>query len=332
MKKILLIATGGTIASAPQNGSLAPSFDAAKLLSYLPDLHRPCQIDGISLMQVDSTNMTPARIQKIAECIGEQLDEYDGFVVSHGTDTLAYTASALTFMLTGLQKPVIVVGSQMSIDAQYTDAKQNIHDAFAFAMENIAGVFVVFDGKLMLGTRTTKLKTRSIDAFSSINFPTLATIKFGKIDYNPELSYIGFDKKLLPDPAASFELRSALCEDVFILKLFPGLKPAIFDFIRLHYRGVVIESFGIGGIPNKDPDYVAEVEKLIAAGLQVVITTQCLEEGVDLSIYQVSQSLNRLPIIYAGDMTTEAVTMKLMWALANLQDASQMKCFIESNN
>lgn len=331
MKKILLIATGGTIASSVSEHGIMPTFDANQLLAFLPELNKLCEVTGISIMSIDSTNMTPKLMKQIGQAVYDHYDEFDGFVISHGTDTMAYTASVLTYMLQNIKKSVIVMGAQMTIDDEHTDAKQNISDAIRFALEEMGGVFVVFDGKIMLGTRTIKMRTKSMDAFASVNFPVIATIKFGKITYNHEVKYGEFSSILVPNLEQDFQYKPRLCEEVFVIKMFPGIKPEIFDYLKERYRGVVIESFGIGGIPNNlNNNIVKKIKELISAGVVVVITTQCLEEGIDLDIYQVGKELAKEKVIYGGDMNTEAITMKLMWALENFETIDEIKRFIEN--
>lgn len=326
MKNILLIATGGTIASKSHGNGLTPTFDAEQLLSFLPEIKALCNIKGISIMSIDSTNMTPKLMSDIARAIYDHYEKYDGFVVSHGTDTLAYTASMLTYMLPGIQKTVVVVGSQTAIDYQYTDAKQNISDAIRFAMEGVGGVFVAFDGKIMLGTRITKIKTKSMDAFSSLNFPIIAIIKFGKITYNSNVCHSPILNQDLQKP---FEFKPDFSDAVYLVKIFPGMRSDIFDYIKENYKGAVIEGYGIGGIPTKPINLTKKIGELAKAGVAVVITTQCLEEGIDLDVYEVGKELKKENVIYGGDMNREAIIMKLMWALGNLKTFKEIKAFME---
>ena len=316
MKKILLIATGGTIASSESSEGLTPSIDVKTLLTYIPEIESICHLEGISVMRVDSTNMNPKLMARIAETIAQNYDAYDGFVIAHGTDTMAYSAAGITYMLKNLAKPVVFTGSQIPIEALYTDAKKNLSDAIRFACEGIRGVYVAFDGIVINGTHAMKIKTRSSDAFKSINFPVIAEIKLGKITYNQLTGDFAIDTKV--------------CRDIFVLKIFPGIGTELFDFIRTQYKGVIIESFGIGGIPNVDEDIVSKIHELIEAGVAVVITTQCIYEGIDLSIYEVGQTLGRQKVIVAADMTTEAVVMKLMWALAHYEQIDDIKRYMET--
>lgn len=323
MKKLLMISTGGTIASSKGENGLQPEYEVDELIKFIPNLHSNCTITGKSLMKIDSSNMTPSDWVKIARAIYDEYDNYDGFVITHGTDTMAYTSSALTYMLTNLDKPVILTGSQYPIAKQHTDAIQNLSDALEFASEPLAGVFILFDGKLISGTRAVKVKTRSYDAFESINFPYIAHIKHGKIEY----------KRFVVDnfkPTGSkLILNDKIDENITIIKLFPGIKSHIFECVKKHYKAVIIESFGIGGVPFEKIDITGEVTNLLNAGIIVLMTTQCLEEGVDFDIYEVGKKLPAQKLIYANDMTTEASVAKLMCALGRFSDFNEIKEFIE---
>lgn len=344
MKKILLIATGGTIASSESKDGLTPTIDVKQLVSYIPEVTSLCDLKGLSLMSIDSTNMNPKLMTEIARSIYQAYPDYDGFVISHGTDTMAYTAAALSYMLQNLNKPVVLTGSQLPIEAEHTDAKKNLSDAIRFACEDVKGVFVAFHGLIINGTHAMKMKTISADAFWSINAPIVAAIQSGEISYHSEsnhseanhseanhsyLSRSALLQQAPPSNTDSFSIAANLCEDILIIKMFPGIQPKLFDFVKENYKGVIIEGFGIGGIPNEDPDIVAKIQELIEAGIAVVITTQCLYEGIDLSVYEVGQMLAKQNVILGGRMTTEALTMKLMWALGNYQNLKDIKAFIE---
>lgn len=330
MKKILLITTGGTIASKETVNGLAPSIDARQILSYIPGIEKICRLSGISIMSVDSTNMNPELMKKIAETIRDNYGGFDGFVVTHGTDTMGYTASALTYMLRFIDKPVVMTGSQTAICEPDTDAKKNLCDAIMFACEDVRGVFVAFGGKIIIGTHAVKLKTRSAEAFGSVNFPAIATIESEKVTYNSDVEYSSCLKKFKEHVEHPLKVRTNLCGNIIIIKMFPGIEPDIFNFIKGRYKGVILESFGIGGIPNRGNDIVSKVHELTKAGIAVAVTTQCMYEGIDLDIYAVGRLLAKQKIIYAADMTTEALTMKLMWALGNYSDVADVKSFIET--
>lgn len=315
-KKILLITTGGTIASSDMGNGLTPSMNADGLLSYITDADFKCNINHISLMNIDSSNMTPDHMCMIADTVAEYYDSYDGFVITHGTDTCAYTAAALSYMLVNPAKPIIITGSQLPINADGTDAVTNLKNAIYYACEDINGVFVAFNGKLICGTRASKLSTKSFDAFESVNAPVIATIKAGSIQYN--VSYGSeFQAIFSYGSGNKFRAVTGLCPDILTIKLFPGIRSEIFDFAKNNYKAVIIECFGIGGITTQYNNILTKIHELTVAGIIVVITTQCLYEGVSLDVYEVGKILSNENVINAGDMTSESITMKLMWALAH---------------
>jgi len=330
MKHILLIATGGTIASTESGEGLAPSINANELLANIPEIKSLCALTGISIMSIDSTNMNPTRMIHIANAISDNYSHYDGFVITHGTDTMAYSAAALSYMLQGLNKPVVLTGSQIALEAPNTDAKRNLADAIRFACEEIRGVYIAFNGIIINGTHAMKIKTRSFDGFASMNFPEIAQIKGTDIIRNQELIDKGYFKKYAISHTDCFHPTPTLCEDVFIVKLFPGIQPQIFDFIKQNYKGVIIESFGIGGIPNEPYNIAGKIGELIASGIAVVITTQCLYEGIDLGVYAVGQNMAKEHVILGADMTAEALTMKLMWALHAFDSIKDIKKYMET--
>ncbi|HJF73887.1 type I asparaginase [Gallibacterium anatis] len=320
MKKLLLLTTGGTIASVEGENGLKPGVTADELLRYVSKLDNDYTMETTSLMNLDSTNMQPEYWVKIAEAIKENYEHYDGFVITHGTDTMAYTSAALSYMLQYSQKPIVITGSQIPITFQKTDAKKNITDAIRFACESVGGVYVVFDGRVIQGTRAIKLRTKSYDAFESINYPYIAFISEERIDYNKPV-------RVVHKP---FSVKTALCTDVCVLKLYPGLKPEMLDILKNLYKGIVIESYGSGGVPFEYRDILSKVNELLAAGIVIVITTQCLEEGEDMSIYEVGRRVNQELIIRSRNMNTEAIVPKLMWALGQSSDFKQVKKIMET--
>jgi L-asparaginase len=320
MKKLLLLATGGTIASVKGENGLTPGMTAEELISYLPKQDEKYMIESKILMNIDSTNMQPEYWVKMAQAIYNNYDAYDGFVITHGTDTMAYTAAALSYMLQNLSKPVVLTGSQVPIGFKKTDAKKNIADALLFACEEIGGVYVVFDGRVIIGTRAVKMRTKSYDAFESINHPYIAYIERSEITYHFEI----------PPVKGELRLDTSLCPDVFLLKLYPGTKPEIFDYIKHLYKGVIIESFGNGGVPFQERNLLPKIKELIDSGIAVVITTQCLEEGEDLTLYEVGRKVAQNMVIFSGDMNTEAIVPKLMWALGKTNNLMEVKKIMET--
>lgn len=312
VQKILLIATGGTIASTKTAQGLAPGITSQELYESVPEAAAFCTIDTVQLLNIDSTNVQPEQWLLMAKTIEDHYDAYDGFVITHGTDTMAYTAAALSYLIQHANKPIVLTGAQKPLLSAITDAKKNLLDALCFAsQQQSGGVFVVFSGRVILGTRAKKLKTKSYEAFSSINYPEVALVDQGRI-----VQYMTFhDEK----PVAFYH---DMLPEVFLLKLIPGMDPGILDYIGEHYRAVVIESYGSGGLPFADQrNFLEKLQSLKERGCHVVVATQAMLEGSDLGVYEVGRkAMAAYDVMQAWDMTIEAVVTKLMWLLA--QDLS----------
>lgn len=318
MKNILLIATGGTIASRPTGDGLAPQLRAQDILGCVPELSSLCHIDALQLMNIDSTNMSPDCWLSIAACVREHYAAYDGFVITHGTDTMAYTAGALSYLIQSSAKPIVLTGSQRSIYDSETDARTNLYDAFLAAQDDaLAGVLVVFDGRVIAGTRARKTRTKSRNAFASIDYPDLALLREGRI-----LHYIRE-----PRPATPARFYSRLDARVFVLRLIPGMDPGVLDLLLARYDALVIESFGVGGLPRyEQDDFLTAVRAWSEAGKPIVITTQVPHEGSDLAVYEVGARAARMPgLLQAHTMTVEAVVTKLMWILAQTREPGEIE-------
>ncbi len=319
MKQVLLIATGGTIASKSSNEGLKPLITSDELLGYVPDAKKFCQAHTLQLMNIDSTNMQPAHWQKIAFAIQEHYSSYDGFVVCHGTDTMAYTAAALSYLIQDSQKPIVITGAQKPIDLEITDAKTNLMDSLLFACcDRAYGVTIVFDGKVIAGTRGKKERTKSYNAFSSINFPYIATIQDQHI-----LFYLD-DKKHMNQPVRFY---STLNERVALLKLIPSMEAGVLEYLAQHYDAVIIESFGVGGLPSyKSGDFHKAIRHWIGSGKTVVMTTQVTNEGSNMSVYEVGRTIKQeFGLLEAYDMTLEATVTKLMWILGQTGDPQKIQ-------
>lgn len=316
MKKILLITTGGTIASIQTNNGLVPGLDGNQLIEFIPRLKNMCHIDVKSVFNLDSTNIYHKHWLLLAKVIKEEYDNYDGFVICHGTDTLSYTASVLSYLIQNSKKPIVLTGAQKPINLDISDAKTNLLDSFTYACEdNSKGVVLIFNGNVILGTRARKIRTKSFDAFKSIDYPRIAIVKDGVvIPYITNLNEntVFYDKL---DP------------NVGLLKLIPGLDYKVLEFMLETYDALVIESFGVGGLPNyEDKSFNDLVEKYTKQGKIVVMTTQVPNEGSDIAIYQVGHYLKQNPnVLEAYDMTTEAVVTKLMWVLGITKDIKEIK-------
>ena len=318
MKQILLIATGGTIASQPTENGLAPQLLAEDILRCVPALGSLCRIDAVQPMNIDSTNMSPDCWLALADCLRTHYDRYDGFVITHGTDTMAYTACALSYLVQHSGKPIVLTGAQKSIYVQDTDARRNLYDAFIAAQDdNLAGVYIVFDGRVILGTRARKTRTKSMNAFSSIDYPDVALVRDGRI-----LHYI-FEAKPVTPPV----FYNRLDASVFVLRLIPGMNPDVLRLLASRFDALVIESFGVGGLPcYEQADFLSAASAWSSAGKPIVITTQVPHEGSDLAVYQVGARAAAQPgILQAYTMTAEAVVTKLMWILPQTRDLAQIK-------
>ncbi len=304
-KRILLLTTGGTIASMPGTDGLEPHRSGV-MERELNQLRTYYDITVRDVMCLDSSNIRPAEWQLIAQHIFAERAAFDGIVVSHGTDTMAYTASAVTYMLPGIDVPVVFTGSQLPLADVLSDGPDNLRTAFAMAAAGHPGIFLAFDRKVMLGCRAVKVRASGFSAFESVN-----------ARYAAQVTGLGLtvDSRVLPQAAGPAQLMPQISQDVFLLKLTPGLNPTIFHrLVDMGYKGIVIEAFGLGGI-NVLHQGLQGIHKAVEQGVSVVVTTQCLYDSSDLRVYQVGSKLLQLGVIQGRDMTTEAAMTKLMWAI-----------------
>ena len=312
MKNILMIGTGGTIASEMTPSGLTPELNSTQLLSFVPRIGEMCHVDCVQLYSLDSTNIRPAHWLGVARAVWENYARYDGFVISHGTDTMAYTAAALSYLIQGSPKPIVLTGAQKPIWFDGTDSKRNLTDAFLYACRGCGGVQIVFNGKVILGTRARKTCSKSFQAFSSVNYPDLAVVQDEHL-----LQYMRC--ACYPSPV----FYDALDDKVGLLKLIPGTPAAVLEFMLDRFDGLVIESFGVGGLLEYEGDasYFDIIHRGIARGKLVVMTTQVPNEGSNLAVYHVGGRLkSALCLLEAYDMTTEAAVAKLMWILGQTRD------------
>ncbi len=320
-RKILLLTTGGTIASMPGGEGLEPRRSDV-MERELEQLRTYYDITVRDVMCLDSSNIRPEEWQLIAEAVFRERLDFDGVVVSHGTDTMAYTASAVTYMLPNIDRPVVFTGSQLPMADMLSDGPGNLRTAFAMAAAGYPGVFLAFDRKVMLGCRAVKIRASGFSAFESIN-----------ARYAAHVSNRGLvvDHRVLPKANGSAQLRRELSKNVFLLKLTPGLNPAVFDMLAaMGYRGIVIEAFGLGGV-NVLHKGLRGIHRAVEDGISVVITTQCLYDSADLQVYQVGNKLLELGVIQGRDMTSEAAMTKLMWALGQGMDQQQIAALFAEN-
>lgn len=326
-KRILMIGTGGTIASKQTENGLKPGLSSEDILSYIPQVEKVCEVRTMQVCNIDSTNVTPEHWTILSKTIEEQYDKYDGFVICHGTDTLAYTASALSYMIQHSRKPIVITGAQKPINMDVTDAKTNLLDSFIYAADDESqDVNIVFDGKVIVGTRAKKVRAKSYNAFESINFPYVAVIQDGKIiRYIPTVPH-----------KSRVRFYHEMKNSIYVLKLIPGMKPDILSYIFKDYDCIVIESFGVGGMPESIVhEFYEQMSSWKEKGKLVVMTTQVANEGSNMTVYEVGQKVKQdFDLIEGYDMTLESIITKLMWimTLPNLQFEEIKEMFYQTMN
>lgn len=306
-KKVCLIATGGTIASVETPEGMKPLLDGKALLAKVPELESLGVIDIVELMQLDSTNIQPKDWIQMAQAIEERYADYDGFIITHGTDTMAHSAAALYYMLENLQKPVIFTGSQLSLVEEGSDAPANLLLAMYGAVSSVPGVYLAFHNKLMQGNAAKKLCTENFDGFYSINVPDVAVLEDGKIKWNISSDFI--------EPEKELKINTAIDTHVAVFEVFPGFNT---DIIRMAVdsgcKGIVLKGYGAGNVPSEESgnSFLPAIDYAVEKGVKVVLTTQCIYDGTDLERYEVGASALRHGVISGGDLTVEAILAKLM--------------------
>ena len=316
MKKILLITTGGTIACIKTSNGLIPHATPEELLSEVEIVKTFCDPTGLNLMCIDSTDMLPSDWLTIAKCIKDNYDIYDGFVICHGTDTLSYTSSALSYLIQNSKKPIVLTGAQKPISTDSTDARNNLIDSFRYASSDKAsGVVIVFDGKVIAGTKAQKIRSKSFNAFNSINFPEIAKIVDGHI-----FQYIN------EEIHEEVKFYDKLNERVSIVTLTPAMNKNIIDAYFKENDAVIVSSYGTGGIPNRENYSILEtIEYWLKQGKILVMATQVQQEGSDMSIYHVAlRTKEKLSFLEAFDMNLPSVLTKMMWILSLTSDMDEI--------
>ncbi len=307
MKKILIIHTGGTFGMVPMKPkpTLKPQEVQEAITHYIPELNKIADISFQMVFNIDSADMSPEHWQKLATTIFDNLGSYDGFVIIHGTDSMAYTATALSFMLENLPKPVILTGSQRPLAEIRTDARMNLVNAVEFATREIPEVCIFFDTDLLRGNRAVKISGNDYGAFVSPNYQPLAEVG---VDIKIHKQY--FHRLGVP------RLHTAFSERVLAFPYFPGLQPDALNWlVDAPVDAIVLQALGMGNMAIENTSMVPLVEKLTAAGKLVVITSQCRRGEVDLTRYQNGMLIAKAGAVGAGDMTHEATIVKLMFLL-----------------
>ncbi|MGE4277388.1 MAG: asparaginase [Lawsonibacter sp.] len=320
MRRILMLATGGTIASKESGHGLSPAITSEEILGYVPAVGELCQVEAVQLMNLDSTNIAPSHWLEMAAAIRDNYENYDGFVITHGTDTMAYTAAALSYLIQGSPKPIVITGSQKSICLHDTDARMNLYNSFLYAADRDShDVSLVFDGRVILGTRARKERTKSYNAFSCVDYPEVAVIRDGRLI------------RYLASPAYSYGAEPVfydkLEERVLLLTLIPGMGAEALCQLKDSYQAVILQSFGVGGLPGGSGGALAQaMGDWLEAGKTIVMMTQVPYEGSDMSVYQVGQQVKeKYQLMEAYNMTLEAATAKLMWVLGQTSEPEKIR-------
>ena len=327
---LLLIYTGGTLGMVHDqvSGTLVP-FDFEQILSQIPEIDKfDFSLTVISFHQlIDSANMQPAHWATMAGIIGAHYQQYDGFVIIHGTDTMAYSASALSFLLEDLNKPVILTGAQLPIGAIRTDARENLITALEIASARRDGrpvvteVCIFFNNKLLRGNRARKTESAQFRAFESKNYPALATAGIRiDYDYNAIKPY---------QPYAKLIVHQVMENKVVFLKLFPGIMPdAVKSILQIpDLKGLVLESYGSGNALTA-PWFIGMLKEAIDLGLVIFNVSQCYGGTVTQGRYETSRHLKEIGVLGGGDCTSEAALTKLMYLLANVDNPADIRRFL----
>ncbi len=323
MKRVCLIHTGGTITMTKNaEGVLEPGSLREHILQYVPSIQDIAEIDHVVLFQLDSSDINPKHWSQIAAAIGERYHQYDGFVILHGTDTMAYTATALSFMLGNLSKPVIITGAQLPISEIGSDGVNNLLNSVRFACESLSEVAIMFGHRLIRGNRAKKMSQTHFDAFESPNIASLA--KLG--------TELKLEDHVIVRRSNELQLHTKLVTDVAFIKIFPGISNEfILGMIPTRTKAVIMEAYGTGNFPLGEDGIQQAIDAISHQGIITVIATQCIYGAVEYEKYQGGFFAKQHGALSAHDMTSEAALIKLMWVLGQSSDYEQIKRLYHTN-
>jgi len=323
MKKICILHTGGTIIMVKNSaGVLEPSTNGNHILEYVPAISQIAEIHNKFLFQLDSSDIQPKHWQLIAQTIHDCYNDYDGFVILHGTDTMAYTATALSFMLQKLGKPVIITGAQLPISTIGSDGHANLLNAVRMACEPISEVAIMFGHMLLRGNRSKKMHEFNLNAFISPN--CLPLVEMGV--------EIRLADHCIYRRTLGLQLKTNLVTEVAVIKLFPGItNEFILGMVPPRTKGVIIEAYGAGNIPLGDDGVQEAIGTIMSQDIVTVIGTQCVYGSVEYERYQGGYFAKSRGALSAQDMSSEAALIKLMWVLAQSQDYKEIRKLYETN-
>ncbi|MBD3204227.1 type I asparaginase [Candidatus Woesearchaeota archaeon] len=317
-KKIMIIGTGGTITAKFSKHCLKPGkLREQEVIGYISDARSIATIKTIELYKIDSSNMQPEYWIEIAQTIYDNYNDFNGFVILHGTDTMHYTASVLSFLLQNLDKPIVLTGSQVPADRIGSDAKVNLLDAIRVAAETTLNeVIIVFNRKIFRGNRTRKIREIEYDAYRSIGIPKLGTIEYD----------IRINKNHIINHKKKIKFYNNLEKNICIQKIVPGYNPKILSaLVNLGYKGIIIEGFGAGNVPIETNSLIPAIKKIVNLGIPLVVSSQCSIGFSWMYLYECGNKALRAGAIPAYDMISETALTKLMWILGNYPDANLKK-------
>jgi len=316
---ILILYCGGTIGMRQntRTSALSPSLTAEGVLMYSKQLKEEFLLQTKTIVNIDSTNMQPHHWEEIAATINKEYSNFDGFVVIHGTDTMAYTASAISLALTNLGKPVVLTGSQMPLEILGSDAMLNLVHACQVATMDLAEVVIVFGTKILRGNRSMKVSESERNAFISPVFPEIGSIRL-----QPELTYPNVKRR----HGGKISIAKKFGGNVAVIKCVPGMSPSILDsIVKSGIDGLILESFGPGNIPSGENSLLPAIKLAGKKNIPVLISTQCIYGTTRMYLYEVGQHIMQLGVIPTRDMTPETAYVKLKWALGQTKDIEEIR-------